>query len=355
MLRILSSVVLLCLLMSIVAAQTNPTPVTLNPDDPRPAVCAAPSLPNFTAHIVRPGERLVDLLRGTSGFSLTQIAALNCLDDPAALPIGAVIWLPRSAPDLITAPPFDSDPTTDTVEILSFAASSPTTNNEAGISFNWEAVGTVAYFYSCPLASEAPCPRPVDANPVPLTYTTPVFGGFLAAGPVRYRLEVVDGEAVATQDVTVNITCAQAVLGIFSDYQVCPSAAPLYTSAAWQPFESGVMIWWSDTLQIWVLNSADHSVRVYDDTYQEGDPDPTDQAPEGLITPVRGFGKLWAALGGAESPLGWALSPEIGYQVARQPAGDVSYTTYLRGPDENVYAVTFVPGQDAGFWLALSE
>ena len=68
--------------------------------------------------------------------------------------------------------------------------------------------------------------RPVDARPVPLAYTTPVFSGFRAAGMVRYRLEAVDGAAQASQDVTVNITCAQAMLAMYSGYQTCPDAAP---------------------------------------------------------------------------------------------------------------------------------
>lgn len=355
MLRTFFLIVSVCLVVSIAAAQTAPTPVTIAPDDPRPAVCAAPALPNFTAHIVVPGDRLVDLLAGTQGFSLTQIAALNCLDDPAALPVGAVIWLPPSGTDLITTELFDADPATDTAEIISLAASSPETNNEAGISFTWEAIGTAAYFYACPPDSAAPCPRPADARPVPLAYTTPVFSGFRAAGMVRYRLEVVDGAAQTSQDVMVNITCAQAMLAIYSGYQTCPDAAPLYTAAAWQSFEGGVMIWWSDTSQIWVLTENDQRVRIYDDTYQEGDPDLADSAPEGFITPVRGFGKLWSALGGAESGLGWALAAETGYQVARQSAGQVSYTTYLQGPDTGVFAITFVPGQDAGYWVAVEQ
>jgi hypothetical protein len=355
MLRVFSVLLLRCLLVGSAAAQTAPTPVIIAPDDPRPAVCAAPAQPNFTRHMVRPGERLVDLLAGRPGFSLTQMAALNCLDDPAALPVGAAIWLPPSGTDLITTQLFDADPTTDTAEIVSLTASSSTITNESGLSFTWDATGTAAYFYACPPDSASLCPRPADARPVPLAYTTPAYSGFRAAGPVRYRLEVVDGAAVATQDVTVTITCAQAMLGVYSSYPTCPTSAPLYTAAAWQSFEGGVMIWWSDTQQIWVLLNGDQTVRVYDDTYQEGDPDPADPAPAGLITPVRGFGKLWSALGGTESGLGWALSAEIGYQVARQAAGQVSYTTYMQGPDEGIYAVTFVPGQDTGYWAALAK
>ncbi|MBZ0274995.1 MAG: hypothetical protein K8I60_02550 [Anaerolineae bacterium] len=352
MLRFLLMIIGLLALAGSAAAQSEavPTPVTVAPDDPRLTVCAAPTLPDFEPHTVRPDERLVDLLAGNNTFTVTQIAALNCLDDPASLPVGAVIWLPHTLPDLITTQPYDADPTTDAAEIISLTASSPNVNNADGVSFTWEATGTAAYFYTCPPDAQASCLRPAEARPVPLAYTTPIFNGFRTAGTLRYRLEVVDGEASAVQDVFVGVSCTQATPGLYSAYQPCPDNAPNYVFAAWQPFEHGVMIWWSDTQQIWVMTNDDHQVRIYEDTYQDGEPDPDFAAPDNLFTPTRGFGKLWAALGGPDSALGWALIAELGYQISRQPAGRVSYTTYISVPGELAYIVTFVPGQDAGYW-----
>jgi uncharacterized protein with LGFP repeats len=36
-------------------------------------------------------------------------------------------------------------------------------------------------------------------------------------------------------------------------------------------------------------------------------------APGGLVKPTSGFGDIWCALGGANSPLGWALDREYGF------------------------------------------
>src|SRR5690606_27397003 len=110
------------------------------------------------------------------------------------------------------------------------------------------------------------------------------------------------------------------------------------------PFEGGVMLWFSDTQQIWVMTNSDHRVQVFEDTYIEGEPNPTGNAPDERYTPERGFGKVWQGLGGPEkSTLGWALAPETGFDSARQSAGSRSYTTYIQGPGETIYAVTLIP------------
>jgi hypothetical protein len=141
----------------------TPAPTAL---DARPAICAAPYQPAFEPYTVRPGDSLPDLLIGLDAFSLTQIAALNCLDDPGALPIGAVVWLPR-VQRFIRADPFDADPTVDEARIDRLEASAETIANQAGVFFTWSAVGSAAWFYTCPPAPEAPCERPASAQPVP--------------------------------------------------------------------------------------------------------------------------------------------------------------------------------------------
>ena len=69
--------------------------VTPDPNDARAASCSASTLPDFVPYVVRPGDTLGGLIAGQTSVTVTQLAALNCLDDPDALPVGAVIWLPR--------------------------------------------------------------------------------------------------------------------------------------------------------------------------------------------------------------------------------------------------------------------
>jgi len=342
-------------LIASVAAQSDPvTPAVLTPtptpapEDARLSICSAPRLEGFTPYIIRPGDRLADLLVGISNISVTQLAALNCIDDPSALPVGAVIWLPQQ-PDMGATGAAQEVDSTASPQIVDFSASAETVPNQAGVTFSWEAVGDEAYFYAC--ASEEDCLRPFDAVPVPLTHTTPTISGFQYAGPVSYRLEVIGaGGRKITENLTIEITCSQESLGEFSGFQACPPSPPMAVFAAWQPFQGGIMLWFSDTRQIWVMTNDDQRVQVFDDLYREGEPSPNAAAPEGLVTPTRGFGKIWEQLGGAESALGWAMAAESGFDSARQPASLRSYTTYVQGPAVNIYAVTIIPQLEVGFW-----
>ena len=123
--------------------------------------------------------------------------------------------------------------------------------------------------------------------------------------------------------------------------------------AAWQPFTGGVMIWWSDTRQIWVFTNTGNTIQVMPDTYTEGMPSPQLTAPEGYFTPVRGFGMAWLLLGGPNSALGWAMSPEIGYDTAaRRATGGAEIV--VQGPGNTQYGVTIPAGAAAGTWRVIA-
>lgn len=349
---------LLCLLMAgsaLAQEQTTPvvpfsTPaplviVTPEPNDARAATCNASTLPEFAPYVVRPGDTLADLLVNAPAFTVTQIAALNCIDDPHALPVGAVIWLPEGdagdfapEPDATAVPEATADPD---VTIDRFTASAGTIVNTGSVTFDWSASGGDAYFYLCPVED---CSRPQNAALLPPEGTL-TLDGFTSAGTYHYRLDV-DGQ---TRDVSVEVTCAQDWLGGVGASPRCPEDPALTVFGVWQPFERGVMLWFSDTQQIYVMTD-DRQFRAYEDVYVEGQPDPAAQPPSERYTPVRGFGQIWQALGGAESPIGWALTPEVGYDAARQAAGRTSYTTYIQGPGGTVYAITQLPGAEVGYW-----
>jgi hypothetical protein len=76
---------------------STPTPLPPKPEDPRPAVCSAPYQDGWEAHVVKAGDTLAALMQGFHGLSVTQLAALNCVDDPMALPVGSVVWLPLAS------------------------------------------------------------------------------------------------------------------------------------------------------------------------------------------------------------------------------------------------------------------
>jgi hypothetical protein len=323
-------------------------------DDPRLAVCAAPTLPGFVPFIVRPGDRLADLLTDVENVTITQVAALNCLDDSAALPVGAVIWLPEHLLGIEVAIPVgDTDPAVDHVLITRVGKDADVVPNQAGINITWAAEGSEAYLYPCPPDETFDCIRPLNAMQVPLAHSVNLRD-FQYAGRMRYRLEVVDGDAMDYRDIFFRVVCSQVSLVPTSGAELCADAPAQPVFAAWQPFEGGVMIWFSDSRQIFVMFNNTHEVRVFADPYVTSQPEPTELPPDNRVAPVRGFGLVWRELGGAESDLGWALSEEIGFDSARQPAGHQSYTTYIQGPGATVYAVTLVPGADGGYWTQVA-
>jgi hypothetical protein len=344
--------ILLFVLTAPVAAQEvtpaipNAAPTPL-PDDPRLTICSAPSLAGFVPHIIRPGDRLADLLTGTPNISVTQLAALNCIDDPAALPVGAVVWIPGNEPGEIQPRPAREP------QIIRLEASATTVQNQGEVTIHWEAEGAATFFYRCPADSALDCSRPTDASPLPLEHSL-TLTGFQYAGEARYRLEARGTQSTVHEDITFTITCSQAWLGPITGFATCPQEPALAVFAVWQPFEGGVMLWFSDSREIWVMTNTDNRVQVFTDTYVDGDPDPADDAPENRFTPERGFGKVWESLGGGASPLGWAYAPETGFDSARQVAGSRAYTTYIQGPGATVYAVTIIPQLEIGLWTQVA-
>ena len=101
----------------------------------------------------------------------------------------------------------------------------------------------------------------------------------------------------------------------------CPHTTERQVFVAYQPFERGQMI---DVIErygnsefktIYVL-FGDGSVQRFQDTYRDGDPEPTvtPSPPPGLFAPARGFGKVWREGTGARvrERLGWATAREVG-------------------------------------------
>ncbi len=221
----------------------TPTPLPPKPEDPRPALCAAPYQENWKAYVVKAGDTLAALMQGSHDFSVTQAAALNCIDDPMALPVGSVVWLP-----------------------------------------------------------------PVDAK---------------------------------------DETCQQLVKSLD-----CAMQSEVILGAQ-QLFQNGMMIWREDTREIWVILNDSSQLQIFEDTYVDGEADPSASAPNTFFVPKRGFGKIWTELGSEDSPLGWGTAPEAQISLTVQAAGRVSYTTYVQMPDRAIYAATVLPRQTKGWWVKI--
>lgn len=328
----------------------TPQPVALPANDARASVCTAPALDGFLPYIVRAGDSLDALLTGTRAVTPTQAASLNCIDASDALPAGAIIFLPQDALAVRALPAPQIGDGDAAIEL--FETSAASILNDASLTLTWRAAGERVYFYACPADAAAPCIRPSLARPVALEGAIEL-ADFYRAGTMRFQLEVISGGEILTRTIATEIVCAQVWLGGIGALPICPEEPAHTVSAVFQPFEHGAMIWFSDTTQIYVL-TADNRLRVFQDAFVEGMADPAATAPEGLFTPVRGFGRLWGALGGASGSLGWAVAPEQGFDSARQAAGRTSYTTYVQGAGGRVYAFTEIPGRTVGFWAQVA-
>ena len=122
----------------------------------------------------------------------------------------------------------------------------------------------------------------------------------------------------------------------------CPQSAPLYSPAAEQPFERGVMIWVQANQQIYILFADGNHPRykIVSDRWREGDPidDPDLVPPPGLRQPVRGFGFIWREEGSVRERLGWATGQEQGFETAVQVTARFKYNEfYLRALDGAVW------------------
>lgn len=323
----------------------EPTPsapaVLATSDDPRLARCAAPTLPGWMPYRIRQGDTLPALLVGAEGVTAADVALLNCLDDPHALPPGAVIWLPMGDfPTAVASATAEATPDA-APRIVRFEADIDAINNLESVELSWQAEGGSAALLPCPGVCDLPMAGSISLSRFPY------------AGTYRYQLTIQNGDEAATEAVSFNVTCAYAWLvspPAVNGYTLCPTEPPRSVYAVAQPFEHGWMMWFSDTRQIYVLIEGE-GFQTFEDTWEEGQPDPAERAPEGLHTPVRGFGRVWAQLGGAQSALGWGTGIEAGLDALIQPAGQLSYTTYIR-QGAAVFALTDIPGVGS-YWDVL--
>ncbi|MBE2220729.1 MAG: hypothetical protein IAF02_04270 [Anaerolineae bacterium] len=157
------------------------------------------------------------------------------------------------------------------------------------------------------------------------------------------ELTVYQGEQQAGQGWPVQVICLdEATWWFFTPAPVnCPAAAAVTTSAAYQPFEHGWMLWLADSDVIYAFFDDNSFAQFYG--YQLwGDVESGDGgivAPQGYKAPVRGFGLVWrgeadgAAGGWVRDKLGWGLTSESGFQSQYQEDDYLNFSgIYVRDP-----------------------
>jgi hypothetical protein len=123
-----------------------------------------------------------------------------------------------------------------------------------------------------------------------------------------------------------------------------PTPVNLSIQVAEQLFEGGRMFWVEPNREIWILvvtGEGSGTWSVYSDSWIEGEPesDPNIIPPDGMLQPVRGFGKLWRTVPELREQIGWAVSREFGYVSAYEynAGGSIdSNGNYTVGPGYHI-------------------
>jgi len=139
---------------------------------------------------------------------------------------------------------------------------------------------------------------------------------------------------------------------------MCPIYEATFTSAAEQAFQNGRAIWLEEIRGIDVVTEGvililynDNQWQSFEDTWTSDEPESDAGAvpPEGLLQPVRGFGKIWRGNESVREKLGWALSPERAFESAWQWQAQESLpaVAYVRSIDGDVIKLY---GSESGNW-----
>lgn len=200
-----------------------------------------------------------------------------------------------------------------------------------------------------PTATDAPTLSPEDrpilafaltaaaATVLPPDYQIPAFGGADITLVPQDTPTLPPGfptaiPALPTNGIPIANSCSTSPTGGFQTiYQGnpdianqlgCASGAAQNIPAAWQNFETGIMIWLNG--EILVFYSVSDSYQSLPDTFIEGaDPETSSEVPPaGLFTPIRGFLKIWDGNDNVRNGLGWASNTEQGVTATVQIFGN---------------------------------
>jgi len=242
--------------------------------------------------------------------------------------------------------------------VVSFTNDPPIELPDGGrrITFHWQTTGAITVQLSSSAHMRFPLFWPDLALNGSFTYDFPYT---LYHNPTMVLTAYNNEGQIASKTVEVDWPCRPAYF-----FTPVPKPCPLYeasiTNAAEERFEHGTMIWMQQlnlgenkTGGVIFVLFDDGTFKRLDDAWVEGMPesDPDIQAPQGLLQPIRGFGKLWRENADIQKKIGWAVTPETGYTGAWQPEGNESNPSgeaYLRKADGQVLYLNH--GWESGNW-----
>jgi TolB protein len=273
---------------------------------------------------------------------------------------------PASTPE-VNAPASGDTPATPSIDL--FQAAPTVAGPGDAITLMWEASGDHAII--CPRAAFVLFTSQ-DCWQVPptgeTTFTIPSDVGGNRFIDLVLTVEAEDASEPAVWQVSIALKCHTK--WFFTDDPqagICP-VEPTHSYAAAQRFERGMMVWVEQLGRYFIFHETllyDQELRKRVDYVQDPldilrDTSAQPGPPEGLYAPESGFGLIWrgdvSGSPGYHETLGWALSPEFGYDAIYQcdgvpPSGGRSWQTcHLLGPDDEVIVL-----HPLGGWYLLDE
>lgn len=250
----------------------------------------------------------------------------------------ALLGCTSQAPALIDAPSVTSDIEAESIEpssqhptILSFSAEPTELDPGDSINFTWTSQA----------ATQATLWRMMPSGQFGTSWNIEPNGSLLIQTDPSERntrtFMLIAGNALgetAQSSVVITFRCPDAYFFAPAP-EDCPGGAPTISIAAEQAFEHGRMIRIAAMNEIFVLYEDGKQPawdRVLDTwTTDEPESDPNLIAPESLLQPTRGLGKLWREDPAVSARLGWALSDvQIFCGVYQPDSAFESNSFYLR-------------------------
>lgn len=277
-----------------------------------------PVLPQPIGELVRVRLQVVDLVDETV-YDEAEIL----------VPVTGELPTPTRAPAGGTASP--AAPTQTPGEVVSFSVLPLEADRGDTLTISWEVRGAdevYIFIYH-------------ELQRFPAGDTVNRAGAFAAKGTVAYTIPDLPIRAITfspvwpvtdEHSITVTVRCPY-VWFVTPQTHACPIADAASLPAAYQPFERGFMVWHSGW--VWAFDNNGRG-RRFPDTWTAGETVTFDQpAPEGLLQPERGFGKVWASNSFVRDMLGWAAEPERGYTTRYQSTQDSydGFDYYFTLPD----------------------
>ena len=305
-------------------------------------------LPRQNPYVSSQGEGIVAPVLPDTGDRITLRLRLARLSDNVTIDQRQItIAISGRYDESVTPTPTPATPSPVT-EIFQFTANANTVLAGQQVELHWDVRHASSVTVRAALTSADA--RDAVAENLPLvgstTLTIPASIPANTVGKLIIEAFTESTIPAATRELPLTVTCRHDFF--FDNTDDCRLADPVGADAAYQTFEGGVMVWRSDTRQVYGLMSSGSAFLVTE-TFDGGQNTWGGDIPEGRYLPQNGFGQVWASNDGVRAGFGWGTAEERGYAgTFQRGANGALNTTFFNTPDGRI--VRFVNNGASYSW-----